>query len=306
MTPAPATHADPRAAILATIAGMAAFGVSDACMKLASAHHPVGQTIALRGVFASLMMTALALSLGALHLHRGLLAPPFLLRTAGEIGASVFLFLALARMPIAEATAILQFLPLALTAASAVVLREAVGWRRWSATLVGLAGVLLIVRPGTPNFGGPSLLMLACVASVTVRDLSTRRISGAIPSMTVAWATTIAVMASGAALDPPAVWTTPGPGTWGLLAISGVGVLIGNLMIITSVRAAPVSVLAPFRYTSVLFALISGFLVWREVPDSLTLAGIAIVIAAGLYTFHRERVAAKGRGATSASHPAAG
>jgi drug/metabolite transporter (DMT)-like permease len=277
-------------AILATLAGMAAFTVSDTVMKLAATTLPVGQTIALRGLVAAILMTALARTCGELRIDRGLLQPAFLLRTAGEIGASIFIFLALARMPIIDVTAILQFLPLALTGASALFLREPVGWRRWLATAAGLAGVLLIVRPGTDHFGWASLLALGSVASVTLRDLTTRRISAAIPSMTVAWATAIAVMCSGIVLDPPASWNAPDPRTWVYLAAAGIAVCAGNLMIISSVRAAPISLIAPFRYSAVLFALVSGYFVWRELPDALTATGIAIVTTAGLYTFHRERV----------------
>jgi drug/metabolite transporter (DMT)-like permease len=276
-------------AILATLAGMAAFTVSDTLMKLAAAELPVGQTIALRGAVAAILMTGLASHLGELRISRALFEPAFLLRTAGEIGASIFIFLALARMPIIDVTAILQFLPLALTGASALFLREPVGWRRWTATAVGLVGVLLIVRPGTAHFGWPSLLALASVASVTLRDLTTRRISAAIPSMTVAWATAVAVMCSGVLLDPPGTWATPSPRAWMYMAGAGVAVSLGNLMIITSVRAAAISIIAPFRYSAVVFALVSGYLVWREFPDALTLTGIVIVMTAGLYTFHRER-----------------
>ena len=282
--------ANQRFAILATLAGMAAFTVSDTVMKLAAAELPVGQTIALRGAFAAVLMTLLASHRGELRISLALFQPAFLLRTTGEIGASIFIFLALARMPIIDVTAILQFLPLALTAASALFLREAVGWRRWTATAIGLAGVLLIVRPGTAQFGWPSLLALGSVASVTLRDLTTRRISAALPSMTVAWATAIAVMGSGVLLDPPGTWGTPTPRAWRYLTCAGLAVSLGNLMIITSVRAAPIPVVAPFRYSAVLFAILSGFLVWRDLPDALTLTGIVIVTAAGLYTFHRERM----------------
>lgn len=287
-------------AILFVLAGMAAFTVGDTLMKLAAAELPTGQTIALRGVFASLMMTALARRLGALRFDASLATPALLIRTAAEMGSSVFFFLALFAMPIATCTAILQVVPLALTAASALLLREAVGWRRWSATAVGLAGVLLIVRPGTGTFGWPSLLALACVACIVTRDLATRRIDRTIPSMTIAWLTAVGVMLAGFALSFGADWVAPSSKAWMCLAGAGLTVLLGNLLIILSLRATGVATLAPFRYSAVVFAIVSGYVVWGEIPDRLTLLGIAVVTSAGLYTFHRERVR---RQAATASRP---
>ena len=277
-------------AIAATLAATAAFTISDTLMKLSSSGLPTGQTIALRGVFGTIAMTMLARAMGSLCLDRRLLSPAVILRTLCEIGASIFFFLALYLMPIGNAMAILQFLPLALTAASAIVLREAVGWRRWAATGIGLVGVLLIVRPGSNEYGWPSLLMLACVGCITVRDLATRRIAAAIPSMSIAWLTAVAVMCGGVLLDPPWHWSPPSPRAWVYLAAAALVTVAGNLLMIVSTRTAAVAVVAPFRYATVVFAILAGYVVWHEVPDSQTLVGTLIVIGAGLYTFHRERL----------------
>ncbi len=277
-------------AIAAALAATAAFTISDTLMKLSSSGLATGQTIALRGVFGTIIMTVLVRAMGSLNIDRRLLSPAVVLRTLCEIGASIFYFLALYRMPIASATAILQFLPLALTAASAIVLREAVGWRRWLATGIGLAGVLLIVRPGRSEYGWPSLLMLGCVGCITVRDLATRKIPASISSLTIGWLTAAAVMCGGVVLDPPWHWTAPSPRAWVFLAAAALVTVAGNLLMIVSTRTAAVAVVAPFRYATVVFAIIAGYAVWHEVPDSQTLAGILIVIGAGLYTFHRERV----------------
>jgi drug/metabolite transporter (DMT)-like permease len=231
-----------------------------------------------------------AREMGALRFDRRQLSSALILRTLCEVGSSIFFFLALYRMPIANAMAILQFLPLALTAASAIVLREVVGWRRWLATAIGLAGVLLIVRPGSGAYGWPSLLMLACVGCITVRDLATRRIPAAVPSMSIGWLTAVAVMCGGVLLDPPWHWVSPTPHVWGFLAAAALVTVAGNLLMIVSTRTAAVAVVAPFRYATVVFAILAGYLVWSEVPDSQTMTGILIVIGAGLYTFHREHV----------------
>jgi drug/metabolite transporter (DMT)-like permease len=277
-------------AIAAALAATAAFTISDTLMKLSSSGLPTGQTIALRGVFGTIAMTLLASALGSLSLDRRLLSPAVVLRTLCEIGSSIFFFLALYSMPIASATAILQVLPLALTAASAIVLREAVGWRRWLATGVGLAGVLLIVRPGNTEYGWPSLLMLACVGCITVRDLATRRIAANVPSLSIGWLTTVGVMCGGFLLDPPWRWAAPTPSVWVYLAAAALVTVAGNLLMIASTRTAAVAVVAPFRYATVVFAILAGYVVWGEAPDGQTLLGILIVIGAGLYTFHRERL----------------
>lgn len=277
-------------AIASILAATAAFTISDTLMKLSSSGLPTGQTIALRGVFGTIAMTVLARAMGSFCLDRRLLSPAVILRTLCEIGSSIFFFLALYRMPIADAMAILQFLPLALTAASAIVLREAVGWRRWLATGVGLVGVLLIVRPGSNAYGWPSLLMLACVGCLTVRDLATRRIAAAIPSMSIGWLTAVAVMCGGVLLDPPWYWVGPTPRAWAFLAGAALVTVAGNLLMIVSTRTAAVAVVAPFRYATVVFAILAGYVVWDEVPDGQTVAGTLIVIGAGLYTFHRERL----------------
>ena len=261
-------------AIVATLAATAAFTISDTLMKLSSSGLPTGQTIALRGVFGTIAMTVLARALGGFRLDRRLLSPAVVLRTLCEVGSSIFFFLALYRMPIANAMAILQFLPLALTAASAIVLREAVGWRRWLATGAGLIGVLLIVRPGNTDYGWPSLLMLACVGCITVRDLATRRISAAVSSLSIGWLTAAAVTCGGVVLDPPWQWATPTPAAWAYLAGAALVTVAGNLLMIVSTRTAAVAVVAPFRYATVLFAILSGYLVWGEVPDRQTIAGI--------------------------------
>ena len=288
--PESSADGDNTRAIAGMTMGMAAFVVSDALVKIALAEVPVGQAIALRGVFGTVLVGAIAGYLGQLRWHRALLSGPMLARLAGEVGSSVFFFQALQSMTLGDATAVLQALPLVLTAVSALVLRERVGWRRWTATALGLVGVLLILKPGPGSFEPASLYACLAVACIAVRDLSTRGIPVAIPSLLVTTSTAISVMLAGFALSLVGEWRPVSHVNLTWLALAGVIIVGGHFTVVYALRTGDISVVILFRYAAVVFALIAGYVVWRQLPDAASLAGTVIVVAAGLYTFHRERV----------------
>lgn len=276
--------------IIAMLAASFFFVCGDAVMKLASQHMATGQTIMIRGIIATALIWLVAWSSGALrslplHLDRLLT-----LRTGCEVGAALTFQNGLARIPFADASAIVQINPLVSTAAAAVFLKERVGWRRWTATAVGLLGVLLIVRPGTGAFQWASLLLIGAVLFSTGRDLITRRMAPGIHPLAITAVTAPATMLSSLALLPFEVWRTPAFFDVVMLAVPAACMLLGQLLVIVSIRAGEMSTIVPFRYSGIVFALVLSILVWREFPDRLTLTGIAIVVAAGLYTFHREQV----------------
>lgn len=270
---------------------MAGFTLSDAISKTLFSSMGMGEMMALRGVFASALIALLAWSRGAFADPRQLAHPMVVLRVAAECLATIAFFAGLERLPLPVVTAIMQALPLAITAGAALAFGEQVGWRRWSAILVGFAGVLLIVKPGTGGFTAASLYVLLCVALVAVRDLATRRVPASIPTMAVSAVTAPAVMATGAAYAAiEGGWVMPGPAGIGLLAISAVLLLIGYQFIILAMRTGDVSFVAPFRYTALVWALVLGVVVFAMVPDRLTLIGSAIVVVSGLYMLWRERL----------------
>jgi drug/metabolite transporter (DMT)-like permease len=212
-----------------------------------------------------------------------------LARAVTEVGATVLFLHALIRMPIADATAIMQFAPLAITAAAALFLGAPVGWRRWLATLAGLAGVMLIVRPGGTGANPAALLALAAVLFVAARDLLTQRIGAHVPSLVVASASALSVTIASLGFVPFETWRWPAPAALAALVGSGIGLLGGHYWMIVALRAGDIAVVAPFRYSIVLWAVAVGFVVWGEVPDLATWIGIATVTAAGLYTVLREQ-----------------
>ena len=272
---------------------MLAFTLNDTFMKAASAELPLFQALFLRGVLTVAILGALVRRAGGLRLPRAGCDRMWLaIRTLGEVGAACFFVAALFRMPLANVTAILQALPLAVTVAAALVLGERVGPRRWIAVGVGLVGMALIVRPGAAGFGGPSVLALMAVAAVTLRDVATRKMAGDVPTPTLALAAAAGVTGvSGLAL-PFTAWAPVGPAAMALVAGAALAIVAGYLLAVVVMRAGELSLTAPFRYTGLVWALLAGLVVFGEWPEPPTLAGAAIVVGAGLFTLRRERAAA--------------
>lgn len=288
-----------RGAALMTAAG-AAFTINDACMKAVTQHLPLYQAILLRGLVTLVLLLPLARAMGGLRLalprgDRGLVA----LRSAAEIGATILFLTALMHLPLANLTAIMQAMPLAVTLAAALFLREPVGWRRLLAILVGFGGVLLIVRPGGDSFNAWALAGVGAVACVVVRDLATRRMSAALPSTTVAVFAAGAVTLLGAVMTPFGDWVPAGPRDWALLATAAVFLVLGYIFVVSAARTGDIGVVAPFRYAALVWAIVLGWIGFGHFPDALTLLGAAIVVVTGIYTFHRERRLARPVGAAA-------
>ena len=277
-------------AIAAMLAGQASFTFNDALIKLAAEGLPGGQAIFLRGVMAILVSLSICLALGAFKLAplrgRGRILT---LRNIGEIGSTFFFLFALFHMPIATATAILQLTPLAITAAAAIFLAEPVGWRRWLAALVGFFGVMVVIRPGSDAFNVFSLLALAGVAFSVLRDLSTRRISTEVPAILLVTISAFTVTTAAAGFALVETWVMPTPKGLLILLCSAVFLLCGYYFMVHAMRHGEVAVVAPFRYSVIIWAVLAGVVLWGEWPDMYTLVGTLIVVAAGLYTFMRER-----------------
>jgi drug/metabolite transporter (DMT)-like permease len=275
---------------LMMMASMAFFTLNDACMKAVGAELPLFQAVFLRGVATTFCLVVTARLMGGLRfdLSRrdwGLVA----LRTFGEIGAAYFFITALFHLPLANVTAIIQTIPLAVTLGGALFLREPLGWRRFTAIVVGFLGVLLIVRPGTEGFTVYSVYALISVVFVTIRDLSTRRLSAEVPSLTVAISAAAGVTLFGAVGVAGAEWVPVSPRASLLLGGAALFIIGGYLFSVTVMRVGDIGAVAPFRYTSLLFALVLGFLLFGEWPTLLTLAGAAVVAGTGIYTLLRER-----------------
>jgi drug/metabolite transporter (DMT)-like permease len=279
--------------IAAMMAAMAAFVINDTAMKLAFPELPIGQLIFVRGLLIVPMLGVLAMAGGAAQTVRAIANPRVLLRSAAEVGAAILYLTALFRMPIADATAILQFTPLAITAGAALFLGAPVGWRRWLATLIGLIGVLIIVKPGASAFNPYAVLALLSVLFIAARDLITRTLHANVPTLAIALTSSIAVAVASLGMMPFETWAWPPARAIVLLSVSGAAILCGQFWVIKAMRSGEIAVVSPFRYSIILWAIGAGYLMWREVPDLSSWIGIAIVTAAGLYTFLREQRLAK-------------
>ncbi|WP_170764852.1 DMT family transporter [Ruegeria lacuscaerulensis] len=275
---------------LLMMGSMAAFTFNDALIKAAGAEIPLFQMVAMRGTLATILVYLLARHLGALHLDfprhdKWLVAA----RCLAELSATIFFLIALLHMPLANVTAVLQVLPLTVTLGAVLFFGEHIGWRRILAIAMGFAGMLLIVRPGPDGFSVYAIYALIAVASVTVRDLITRRMSIHVPSLTVTLATTVTITLTGIVVTAVSGWEPVQAGAGLMVASAAVFVLAGYLCSVMVMRVGDVGFVAPFRYSSLIWALGLGWVVFGDWPDTVTMFGATLVVGAGMFTLFRER-----------------
>lgn len=269
---------------------MAAFTINDAMMKAATQTLPLWQAIAMRGLLTLGPLIAIGAMTGRLTLRMGRRdAVTVGIRSFAEVASTLLFLAALVHMPLANLSAIMQSLPLAVTLAAWAVFGDKVGWRRMTAILVGFAGVLIIVRPGPEGFDIYALIGLASVAFVVVRDLSTRELSKAVPSATVAVAASLSVTATALVLSVPGGWVGVSLREGLLICGAAASLVVGYNFVVMVMRVGDIGFVAPFRYVSLLVALVLGWAVFGTLPDALTLFGAGLVVASGLFTLWRER-----------------
>jgi drug/metabolite transporter (DMT)-like permease len=194
---------------------------------------------------------------------------------------------AVAYLPLADVMAYYLAGPIFVTAIAGTLLGEPVGWRRWSAVLVGFAGVLVCLRPGYGTLSWPALIALAGSFTFSLSMIATRSLRGTSDTVLVA-SQTVAALAFGALLAPFA-WMPPSAGDAALLALLGIVAMLAHVCVNRSLKLAPASIVVPYQYTTIVWAVLFGYLVFGDVPDAAMLLGAAIIIGAGLFIFLRER-----------------
>ncbi len=279
-----------RGALFMTL-GMAGFAGNDVIMKAFAGELNIGQLVLLRGLFAVALTLMLAWPLGQMRPLSHAFQPPVFLRAVGEVIGTFSFIIAIFNMPIATVSAIMQALPLSVTLGAAIFLGEPVGWRRLSAILVGFAAVLWIVRPGVEGFSVFSLFALITVAGCTLRDLAARGIAISTPSLFATLVTAVLVTLSGGALALFEEWKPVTNNHWMLMALASVFLIGGYYYSIAAMRVGEIAFVSPYRYFVLIFSVIGGMVVFSEFPDTITYAGSAIIIATGIYTLYRERLA---------------
>lgn len=267
---------------------MALFVMSDSVVKLAGEVMPATQIMAVRGVMAAFLIGGVAIATVDIARWHLTLQPRVLLRAGIEAIVAVLFLVSLPHLPLADMTAIQQATPIVVTVLSVVVLNETIGWRRWLAVGAGFVGVVLVIQPTGEGINVFAILALACAALVAVRDLVTRKLDPAIPTPLVTFATTVSVCVTGFLGAPLERWTPLTAEALAYLAASAVLVSLANVFIIRAFRGTEVSVVAPFRYSGVLWAVVLGSLIWGHVPNALAVLGTVVLIASGLYIMHRE------------------
>ena len=268
-----------------------AYVLNDAVMKLLFADIDFFQAIFLRGLVSLPPILILALMTKTLlQKYSTKNQRLIIIRILAEIGTTVTFLTALKHMPLANVTAILQSLPLAITMAAAIFLGEPVGWRRWSAICVGFTGVLIIIRPGLAGFNSYSLLALAAVILLTVREISTRQLDNKVPTVTVALSTTLGITAFAALMLIGTEWAQINFVSWSLIIAAAVAVTVATLLSVVAMRTGDIGFVSPFRYTSLIGAIGLGILLFGEWPDGITLLGAAIIAFAGIYSLYREQI----------------
>lgn len=285
---------------------MSGFTVNDLFIKSLDGNLPTGQIMAIRGIFLTTMIALIAIQQGVLKRFAELFTPLVALRSVGEVGATILFLTALTIMPFSTISAILQSLPLVVALGAALILKEPIGWRRWVAILIGFIGVLIIIRPGADSFHPASVLMIFSVLFAAGRDLATRCLPKALPSLLVSLATALSICLVGAALSTAQGNWQPVNGTQiGTLFIAACFLFFGYQFLVLAMRTGEIAYVVPYRYTSLLWAMAGGYFIFAEVPDKYTLIGSAIVIATGLFTLYRELTSGR-RAITSTSIHARG
>jgi drug/metabolite transporter (DMT)-like permease len=268
---------------------MASFVGSDAILKSVSDEMSLWQAMLVRGLFASALLIGFGLWQGSLSKLPGRRDARLLaIRTVSDAAAALMFLLALFHVDLAIMSAIAQVAPLAMTLAGVWFMGHKVGWRRYLAILTGFVGVLFIIQPGGAGFTPYTLLALASVGCVVVRDLATSRLSHEVSATFAGLLSTVTIMLSAGLLSIGSTWPDGMGGLTVRLGICASILVFGVVFAVSAMRHGEVAVVAPFRYSAILWAVIIGWVVFRELPDGWATTGILLVVASGLYTLWRE------------------
>ena len=280
--------------------GIFLFAVNDALGKWLVATYSVGQLLLIRSVAALSLLAPFirhdAKSFAAAP-WRGLQALRALFATV-EVAC---FYGAVAYLPLADVMTYYLAGPIFVTAIAGAVLGETIGWRRWAAVIVGFAGVMVCLRPGTATLTWPALIALAGSFTFSLSMIATRYLRGTSDTVLVT-TQTVGALAFGAVAAPFA-WIAPSAGDAALLALLGVVAMIAHVCVNRSLKLAPASIVVPYQYTTIIWAVLFGYVVFGDVPDAWMLAGAAIIIGAGLFIFLREQQLARREPAFSEPPP---
>jgi drug/metabolite transporter (DMT)-like permease len=269
--------------------GILLFAVNDALGKWLVATYSVGQVLLIRSLAALALLAPFIWrdrASFAVAPRRGM---QFVRAALATMEVACF-YWAVAYLPLADVMAYYLAGPIFVTAIAGTLLGEPVGWRRWTAVTIGFVGVVVCLRPGVA-ITWPALIALAGSLTFSLSMISTRTLRGTSDTVLVT-VQTVAALVFGAALAP-AAWVTPSLGDAALLALLGMVAMVAHVCVNRSLKLAPASTVVPYQYTTIVWAVTFGYLVFGDVPDAWMLGGGAIIIGAGLFIFLRERTLAR-------------
>ena len=276
------------------VIGSLGYVVNDALIRVATDEGlDVYQALCLRGIAMSVLFAGFVrrrrVPIVREQFTRSLFTRPLIARVGAEVVGAALFFAAIVRIEFATAQTILLLVPFAVTLAAALFLGEAVTTRHYLTVAVGFVGVLFVVQPGTAAFSPWSLAVVAAAAAVTVREFATRGIDDAIPASFIAFITAVAMTVMTGGLAVFTGWNPVTPRAAVVVAAACLCLIVGYVFTIQTVRVGDLSISAPFRYTTLLGAVVLGYVFFNEIPNELTIAGCAIILASGVYAVRLER-----------------
>jgi drug/metabolite transporter (DMT)-like permease len=282
-----------RRGIFAIIGGMAFFAGNDAVVKLVARVAPLGEVLFVRGLMTCVLVAVLMVAFGHATQLRSAVHPRVVARSGLEALAALLFTSALIRMPLAELSTIVLASPLIITVLAVALYGEEVGWRRWTAIIVGFAGALCVVKPTPAAFNAWALVGLACAFTSACRDLVTRRLPEGVPFTVVSLMAAVSVTLVGLLMAPWESWRPLSGAELGVLALGAVFLAGGTMLLVLAFRDVDVSAVAPFRYTLLIWAGLAGYFLFGELPDSWSATGAALIVGSGVYALHREAMRAR-------------
>ena len=282
------------------VAAMAAFAVEDALIKRATQDIPVALALILFGVGGAALFALMARLQGHRLWTSDALSRPMVIRVGFEITGRLFYILALWLAPLSSATVILQATPLVVVAGAALFMGEQVGWRRWSAILLGLTGVLIILQPGADSFSPLSILAVIGMLGFAGRDLASRAAPKTLSTSALGFFGFLSILAAGVLLHliRPAPLALPAANTSLALAAAIIAGVLAYSALMKAMRTGAVSAVTPFRYTRLIFGIGLGVLAFGESLSPSMILGSGLIVLSGLFILARG--AAKSRPAPKA------
>ena len=272
------------------VVAMATFALGDALLKIISLSLPVSQILIITGFAGGVLNLSIICITKTRLFMPELRKMVFLMRSATDMLSALFFVWAIATTPLSSVSAVLQTAPLMITIGAVIVYREAVGSSHWTAIFVGLIGVMLIVRPMSEAYQPSAWLAVLATFFVALRDLFTRAIAAHIPSLTLSTYSSFAAALSGLILLPfGPKFIQPSPYICWLLGGATILGTFANFMLILATRWGDASIIAPFRYTRLVFSILLAVLVMDEQPLWETWIGATMIVVSGCYIFFNER-----------------